>query len=75
MKVISRQRNSKFCLVCGLDNPFGIRGAFYNMEDGRVMSPFQFHFNHQSYPQRVHGGTTYKAASFLVYSLFAETSL
>ena len=56
MKVISRQRNSKFCLVCGLDNPFGIRGAFYNMEDGRVMSPFQFHFNHQSYPQRVHGG-------------------
>ena len=56
MKVISRQRNSKFCMVCGLDNPFGIRGAFYTMEDGRVMSPFQFHYNHQSYPGRVHGG-------------------
>ena len=56
MKVISRQHNSRHCLVCGLDNPFGIRGAFYNMEDGRVMSPFRFHFNHQSYPGRVHGG-------------------
>ena len=56
MKVISRQHNSRHCLVCGLDNPYGIRGAFYNMEDGRVMSPFRFHFNHQSYPGRVHGG-------------------
>ena len=56
MKVISRQHNSRFCMVCGLDNPFGIRGAFYSMEDGRVMSPFRFHYNHQSYPGRVHGG-------------------
>lgn len=56
MKVMTRQRNSKYCMVCGLDNPFGIRGAFYSMEDGRVMSPFQFHYNHQSYPGRVHGG-------------------
>ena len=56
MKVISRQRNSRFCMVCGLDNPFGIRGAFYSMEDGSVMSPFRFHYNHQSYPGRVHGG-------------------
>lgn len=56
MKVMTRQRNSRYCMVCGLDNPFGIRGAFYSMEDGRVMSPFKFHYNHQSYPGRVHGG-------------------
>ena len=56
MKVISRQRNSKMCIICGLDNEFGVRAAFYNMEDGSVMTKFQYHPNHQSYPGRVHGG-------------------
>ena len=56
MKVLSRQRNSKMCIICGLDNEFGVRAAFYNMEDGSVMTKFQYHPNHQSYPGRVHGG-------------------
>lgn len=56
MKVLSRQRNSKMCIICGLDNEFGVRAAFYNMEDGSVMTRFQYHPNHQSYPGRVHGG-------------------
>ena len=56
MKVLSRQRNSRMCIICGLDNEYGVRAAFYNMEDGSVMTKFQYHPNHQSYPGRVHGG-------------------
>ena len=33
MKVISKQRNSKMCIICGLDNEYGLRAPFYNMED------------------------------------------
>ena len=56
MKVISKQRNSRMCIICGLDNPAGVKAHFYNMEDGSVMSRFQFSAHHQSYPGRVHGG-------------------
>lgn len=56
MKVISKQNNSKDCLICGLANESGVKASFYNMEDGSVGSLFTFKFNHQSYPDRVHGG-------------------
>lgn len=56
MKVLSKQRNSRMCVICGLDNPAGVRAPFYNMEDHSVMSKFKFSVNHQSYPGRVHGG-------------------
>lgn len=56
MKVISKQRNSKMCMICGLDNEAGVKAPFYNMEDGSVMTLFQYKQQHQSYPGRVHGG-------------------
>lgn len=56
MKVISKQRNSKMCIVCGMDNPIGLKAQFYNMEDGSVMTIFKYREEHQSFPQRVHGG-------------------
>ncbi len=56
MKVISKQRNSRMCFMCGLDNPVGFRSSYYNMEDGSVISPIEFKEIHQSFPQRVHGG-------------------
>lgn len=56
MKVLQKQRNSRMCLICGLDNPAGVRAPFYSMEDGSVMSLFRFREEHQSYPGRVHGG-------------------
>ena len=56
MKVISKQRNSKMCIICGLDNKYGLKAPFYNMEDGSVMTKFQYSEEHQSYPGRVHGG-------------------
>ncbi len=56
MKVISKQTNSRDCLICGVDNENGLKANFYNLEDGSVGSLFTFKFNHQSYPDRVHGG-------------------
>lgn len=56
MKVIGKQRNSRMCFICGMDNPVGLKAQFYNMEDGSVMTPFLFREEHQSFPERVHGG-------------------
>lgn len=56
MKVIGKQKNSNMCAICGLENKFGVKAHFYNMEDGSVMTPFVFKEEHQSYPGRVHGG-------------------
>lgn len=56
MKVICKQRNSKMCIICGLDNEYGLRAPFYTMEDDSVMSVFEYREQHQSYPGRVHGG-------------------
>lgn len=56
MKVISKQTNSKMCLICGLENNLGLKADFYNMEDNSVGAIFTFKEEHQSYPGRVHGG-------------------
>lgn len=56
MRVISKQTNSKMCLICGLENKLGLKADFYNMEDNSVGSIFTFKDVHQSYPGRVHGG-------------------
>lgn len=56
MKVTSKQWNSRGCIICGMDNPLGVKAQFYNMEDKSVMSKFSYSENHQSYPGRVHGG-------------------
>lgn len=56
MKVLSKQRNSEMCIICGVNNKIGVKAPFYNMEDGSVISLFKFKPEHQSYPGRVHGG-------------------
>ena len=56
MKVVSKQKNSRMCVICGMDNPIGLKAQFYNMEDGSVMTMFNYRKEHQSFPQRVHGG-------------------
>ncbi len=56
MKVMKKQLNSRYCVICGLDNGFGLRAPFYSMEDKSVMSVFRYAPHHQSYPGRVHGG-------------------
>ncbi len=56
MKVEKKQRNSRMCAICGLDNVYGVRAPFYTMEDKSVVTLFQFRPEHQSYPGIVHGG-------------------
>ena len=56
MTVVRKQRNSRMCYICGMDNPAGLRAQFYSMEDKSVMTPFRFRTEHQSFPGRVHGG-------------------
>ena len=56
MKVLRTQRNSKNCIVCGMENPFGLKAPFYVLDDDSVASEFCFLPEHQSYPDRTHGG-------------------
>lgn len=56
LKVIKTQNNSKNCIICGMENPFGLKAPFYILEDGSVASVFKFKNEHQSYPDRTHGG-------------------
>ena len=56
LKVIKKQPNSKMCFVCGLDNKFGLKSRFYELEDGLLMAIFTPSNEHQGYPGRLHGG-------------------
>ena len=39
---MSKQRNSKMCIVCGMENPIGLKAQFYNMEDESVLAKGNF---------------------------------
>lgn len=55
-KVIKKQQNSKKCLVCGLKNDLGLKTSFYELENGELVAIFSPLEEHQSYPERMHGG-------------------
>lgn len=44
------------CFVCGLENAAGLRGSFYELEDGSVLGRFEPRPEWQGYPERLHGG-------------------
>ena len=56
MKVLSVQNNSKYCMICGMENPFSLKAPFYVLEDESVATIVNFKSEHQSYPDRTHGG-------------------
>lgn len=56
MRVVKRQKNSRNCIICGMENEASIKAPFYEMENKTIVSVFNFHSIHQSYPSRVHGG-------------------
>ncbi len=56
MKVAKKQPNSKMCFVCGIDNTFGLKSRFFEMENGELLALFQPAVEHQGYPGRLHGG-------------------
>ena len=51
-----RQPNSRHCFLCGVENPIGLKLAFYSLEDGRVATCFTPGEQHQGYPGVMHGG-------------------
>jgi len=56
VNVTKKQPNSKMCFVCGMSNSFGLKSAFYELEDGQLMAIFKPADEHQGYPGRLHGG-------------------
>lgn len=54
--VCRKQENSRLCLVCGLENQFGLHASFYELDNGDLMAVFEGKEHHQSYPGRLHGG-------------------
>jgi acyl-coenzyme A thioesterase PaaI-like protein len=56
VKVTKKQPNSRMCFVCGMNNSFGLKSRFYELEDGQLMAIFQPEDEHQGYPGRLHGG-------------------
>lgn len=55
-KVVKKQQNSRKCIVCGLQNELGLRASFYELENGEIVAKFHPVEEHQSYPNRLHGG-------------------
>lgn len=54
--VTAAQNVSRMCLVCGVENPTGLKGRFFVLESGELAGLFQLRQEHQSYPGRLHGG-------------------
>ena len=53
---MKKQPNSQMCFACGLENPIGLKMAFYQDAEGRVVAEFTPGDEHQGYPGMVHGG-------------------
>ncbi len=54
---MNKQPNSRMCFVCGLQNPAGLKLAFYeDPEAGQVRAEFVVPDEYQGYPGVVHGG-------------------
>jgi uncharacterized protein (TIGR00369 family) len=53
---MKKQPNSQLCFVCGLENPIGLKMAFYQDAEERVVAEFTPGDEHQGYPGVVHGG-------------------
>ena len=52
------QNISRYCMVCGVENEFGLKTRFHETEDDEVIAVFTPQRFHQSYPQITHGGIT-----------------
>lgn len=55
-KVLKKQNNSKMCFVCGWENDYSLKAAFYELDNNELMAIFKPLEGHQSYPGRLHGG-------------------
>ena len=56
LQITRKQPNSKMCFVCGMENSFGLKSSFYELEDLQLLAVFRPMEQHQGYPGRLHGG-------------------
>lgn len=56
VNVTQKQPNSKMCFVCGMDNHFGLKSSFYELDNNELLALFRPKGEHQGYPGRLHGG-------------------
>lgn len=54
--ITNKQNISKNCLVCGIENDFGLKTKFYETSNDEVIGIFTPHDKLQSYPNILHGG-------------------
>jgi len=57
-KIKATQNISRDCLVCGVENDFGLKTRFHETENNEVIAVFTPRQVHQSYPHITHGGIT-----------------
>ncbi len=55
-RVNRKQPNSKMCFVCGIENRYGLRSFFYELDNNELLALFTPRQEHQGYPGRLHGG-------------------
>ena len=55
-KNVQRQPNSRYCFLCGVQNPIGLKLAFYMTSEDQVIARFVPQDAHQGYPGVMHGG-------------------
>lgn len=57
-KIKATQNISRDCMVCGVENEFGLKTRFHETEDHELIALFYPQKVHQSYPNITHGGIT-----------------
>ncbi|WP_298038455.1 PaaI family thioesterase [uncultured Desulfuromonas sp.] len=57
-KIKGTQNISRDCMVCGVENGFGLKTRFHETENDEVIAVFTPRHFHQSYPKITHGGIT-----------------
>lgn len=55
-KITNSQHVSKNCMVCGVENDFGLKTQFFETESQELIAVFNPMPEHQSYPHVTHGG-------------------
>lgn len=55
-KITATQNISRDCMVCGIENEFGLKTRFHETENKEIIALFSPQKVHQSYPNITHGG-------------------
>ena len=73
-RITGTQNISRDCMVCGIENDFGLKTRFHQTEDRQVIALFTPSRFHQSYPRITHGGITAAILDETIMCHYDETS-